>query len=88
MHETELSQHILVFYGHCTSGFRYLEGALEWVAIPPPQEDLLPHPGMESQSLMSPPLAGGFFTTCTTWGAPHSLMYVCVCMCVCVHMFV
>ena len=34
---------------------------LEWVAFP--------DPGMESMSLMSPALAGGFFTTRVTWEA-------------------
>ena len=29
----------------------------------------LPHPGMEPTSLMSPALAGKFFTTSTTWEA-------------------
>ena len=28
-----------------------------------------PNPGIESVSLMSPPLAGGFFTHCATWEA-------------------
>ena len=35
------------------------------VSCPPPG-DLL-HPGMESVSLKSPALAGGFFTTCASW---------------------
>ena len=30
----------------------------------------LPHPEIEPASLMSPALAGGFFTTSTTWEAP------------------
>ena len=29
----------------------------------------LPDPGIESMSVMSPALAGGFFTTSTTWEA-------------------
>ena len=29
----------------------------------------LPNPGMEAESLMSPALAGGFFTTSATWEA-------------------
>ena len=36
----------------------------------PPQGDLL-NPGTESRSLMSPALAGGFFTTSATWEAPQ-----------------
>ena len=33
--------------------------------IPPPGD--LPDPGIEPVSLMSPALAGGFFTTSVTW---------------------
>ena len=35
----------------------------------PPLEDL-PNPGIDSTSLMSPALAGRFFTTRATWEAP------------------
>ena len=46
---------------------------LEWVAIPPPGD--LPHPGTEPVSLVSPALAGEFFTTGATWeAAPHSFL--------------
>ena len=41
---------------------------LEQVAIPPSGN--LPDPGIEPASLASPALAGGFFTTSTTWEAP------------------
>ena len=37
---------------------------LEWVAFPPPGN--LPNPGMEPASLVSPALAGGFFTATAT----------------------
>ena len=47
---------------------------LEWVAIPSSGE--LPDPGMESVSLMSPILAGGFFATSTTC-ADHILLTPC-----------
>ena len=40
---------------------------LKWIACPPPGD--LPDPGIEPMSLMSPALAGGFFTTSTTWEA-------------------
>ena len=40
---------------------------LEWVAMPSSRD--LPDPGIELVSLMSPALAGGFFTTSTTWHA-------------------
>ena len=40
-----------------------------WHGLPfPPPEDL-PDPGLEPMSLMSPALAGGFFTTSATWEA-------------------
>ena len=41
---------------------------LVWVAVPTPGD--LPYPGIEPVSLESPALAGGFFTTSTTWEAP------------------
>ena len=36
----------------------------------------LPDPGIELLSLMSPALAGGFFTTSTTWEAPSTSCFV------------
>ena len=39
-------------------------------------------PRMESVSLTSPVLAGGFFTTRTTCEAHYVYRYVCVCVCV------
>ena len=40
-----------------------------WSGLPcPPPEDL-PNPGIKPTSLMSPALAGGFFTTSATWEA-------------------
>ena len=38
-----------------------------WLLFPSPGD--LPHPGIKSVSLTSPALAGGFFTTSTTWEA-------------------
>ena len=39
-----------------------------WSGLPfPPPEDL-PEPGIDLASLISPALAGVFFTTRTTWG--------------------
>ena len=44
-----------------------------WRGLPyPPLEDH-PDPGMEPASLMSPALAGGFFTTSATWEAQMNL---------------
>ena len=37
------------------------------LSCPPPWD--LTNPGIETKSLMSPILAGGFFTTSTTWEA-------------------
>ena len=51
---------------------------LKWVAVSSCRD--LPDSGIEPGSLMSPALAGGFFTTSTTWEA----LCVCVCVCVCV----
>ena len=44
-------------------GQKYCSG----LPFPPPGD--LPHPGIEPVSLMSPALAGGFFTPKATWGA-------------------
>ena len=41
-----------------------------WSGLPFPPPGDLPHPGIKLESLMSPALAGGFFTTSTTWEAP------------------
>ena len=38
---------------------------LEWVPFPSPGD--LPDPGIEPSSLMSPALAGRFFSTSATW---------------------
>ena len=43
---------------------------LEWVALPFSRD--ISHPGIELESLMSPALAGRFFTTSTTWEPPKS----------------
>ena len=42
---------------------------LEGVAMPSSGD--LPDPGIKPASLMSPALAGGFFTTSATWEAPY-----------------
>ena len=38
-----------------------------WSGLPCPSPGDLPDSGIEPASLMSPALAGGFFTTSTTW---------------------
>ena len=40
-----------------------------WSGLPCPPLGDLPNPGIEPMSLMSPALAGGFFTTSATWEA-------------------
>ena len=40
-----------------------------WNGCPCPSPGDLPNPGIEPMSLVSPALAGGFFTTSTTWEA-------------------
>ena len=41
-----------------------------WGGLPCPPPGGFPNPGLELGSLMSPALAGGFFTTSATWEAP------------------
>ena len=40
-----------------------------WSGLPCPPPGDLPDPGIKPMSLMSPALAGGFFTTNVTWEA-------------------
>ena len=40
-----------------------------WSGLPCPPPGDLPNPGIEPASLMSPELAGGFFTSSATWEA-------------------
>ena len=40
-----------------------------WDGLPRPPPGNLPNPGVEPESLKFPALAGGFFTTSTTWEA-------------------
>ena len=47
---------------------------LEWLLCPPLGD--LPDPGMETVSLTSPALAGGFFTTSTTREASYYMQLV------------
>ena len=46
-----------------------------WSGLPCPSSGYLPNLGFEAVSLMSPMLAGGFFTTSTTWES-HSYPYL------------
>ena len=45
-----------------------------WTGLPCPPPGDLPDPGLESASVMSPALAGGFFTTNATWEAHSSAL--------------
>ena len=40
-----------------------------WSGLPCPPPGDLPNPGIKPESLISPALAAGFFTTSTTWEA-------------------
>ena len=44
-----------------------------WSGLPCPPKGDLPEPGIELVSLVSPALAGGFFTTNTSWEAHNQL---------------
>ena len=46
-----------------------------WSGLPCPLSGYLPHPGIKTMSLMSPALAGRFFTTSATWEALASWKY-------------
>jgi len=55
----------------CPWGFSKQE---YWSRLPCPPPGDLPNPGIKAVSLMSPALAGGFFTTGSTWEAPTLLI--------------
>ena len=42
-----------------------------WSGFPFPSPGDLPNPGIKPRSLMSPTVAGGFFSTSATWEAPQ-----------------
>ena len=46
-----------------------------WSGLPCPLAGNLPNPGVKPASLMSPALAGSFFTTSATWEAQLSCMH-------------
>ena len=50
-----------------------LSGQEYWSGLPCPSPGDLPNPGIESASLASPELAGGFFTTAPPLGGPPYL---------------
>ena len=47
-----------------------------WSGLPCPLPEGPPDPGIEPESLMSPALAGGFFTTSDIWEAKYSISYL------------
>ena len=47
-----------------------------WSGLPCPPPGIIPNGGIESASLMSPALAGGFFTTRPNWEAQFHLYEV------------
>ena len=44
-----------------------------WSGLPLPSPRDLPDPGIKARSLVSPALAGGFFTTRATWQAQYNM---------------
>ena len=61
----------------CTSPFCFVHGFSRqeyWSGLPCPPPGDLPSLGVKAVSLMSPVLAGRFFTTSTTWEALHVYM--------------
>ena len=61
---------ILCNHTDCSPPGSSVHGILQEKRLPCPLPGDLPHPEIASSSLMSPALAGGFFTTGTTW-EPH-----------------
>ena len=47
-----------------------------WSGLTCPPLEELPYPGIELMSLMSPALAGGFFTTSATWEVLEIMLYL------------
>ena len=47
-----------------------------WSGLPFPAPGDLPDPGIEPTSLMSPALAGRFFTTSATWEAHQGIIFL------------
>ena len=64
---------IIACQTHLFMGFSRQE---YWSGVPFPSPGNLPYPGIEPASLMSPALAGGFFTTSTTWKAQYTNKYI------------
>ena len=58
------------FQGPLSIGFPRQE---YWSGLPFPSPGDLPDPGIKPVSLVSPALAGGFFTTSATWEAPFNV---------------
>ena len=48
-----------------------------WSGLSFPHPGDLPDPGIEPMSIVSPALAGGFFTTSTTWEAQQAFLGIC-----------
>ena len=53
-----------------------VSGEEYWSALPCPPPGDLPESGVKPESLMSPALAGRFFTTSATWEAPCSGYFI------------
>ena len=60
---------ILLTVAHQDSLYMRFYRQKYWSGLPCPPPGVLPDPGIKPTSFMSPELAGGFFTTSSTWGA-------------------
>ena len=56
---------------------RILQARIQWSGLPCPPPGDLPDPGIKPVSLMSPALAGRFFTTSTTWEVCIQVIFKC-----------
>ena len=75
----KLLQSCLTFFSpmDCSlPGFSVQARILEWVAMPLSRGSSQIRDRTCLGSLMSPALAGGFFTTSTTWGAQKHLLWL------------
>ena len=59
----------------CSLSGSSVHGQEYWSGLPFPSPADFPDPGTEPMSLMSPALAGGFFTTIAAWKAPACVCY-------------
>ena len=78
MHDAKLLQSCLTLWDpmDCSPPDSSVQGILRqehWSGLPCPPPGDLPDPGIKPTSLVSPALAGGFFTTSATWEAQRKI---------------